>query len=150
MPTTGNSVETPAEKLMLQWYQGKLAERLMQATSLTQNRNLLRRGARKMQDGTLGTCIGDTDTEEEPVNIHIGDLTIAQAAPSLPPTTPAAKKDIGSLLKTLLISAALAAGPGVGIAIPWALGAFDKPKMPAAMVDTDTDTRYELRIGGGE
>ena len=150
MPVTETPVVTPGEKLMLQRYQGRLAERLLQATSLAQNRNLLRRGARKMQDGTLGTA--SDGAEEEPVNIHIGDMTVTQSATPLSqaePTTPASKKDIGSLLKTLLISAALAAGPGIGVAIPWALGAFDRPAA-AAVVDTDTDTRYKLQISGSD
>jgi hypothetical protein len=83
MPET---TETPAAKTMRQWYQAKLAERLIQVCSMERNRSLLRRGARKMQDGVLGKS-GDDDAEE-PMNIHIGDqiLTATEPAPPEVPT----------------------------------------------------------------
>ena len=52
----------------------------------------------------------------------------------------------GSLWKTALISAALIALPGIGVAIPWLAGAFDRPES-AVVVDTDTDTQTSWATG---
>ena len=103
-----------------------------------------------MQDGTLGRIAGSDVVEEDEVNIHIGDMVVSQSTPDPAVQGPlSTAPPAGSLLKTLLVSAALAAGPGIGVAIPWALGAFDRPDVPASAAGTDTDTLYELRIGGG-
>jgi len=99
-------LETPGEKTMRRWYEGKLAERLLQATQMAASRNLLRRGARKMQDGTLGQP-GDP-SEEEPVNILIGDQTY-----NVPPESPSTGSGTVDLLKKAAIVAALLGG-GVG------------------------------------
>ncbi len=139
--------EVTPEKVLKQWYQAKLVERLMQVGAMAKDRALLRRGSRKMQDGTLGQS-SDNAAEDDAMNIHIGDVVVSQDAPSPSPSPLAPADGAGSLLKTALISAALIAGPGVGVAIPWALGAFDHPEPPAVM--TDKDTRYELVIESGE
>ena len=104
-----------------------------------------------MQDGTLGTLgqSSDNTAEDGAMNIHIGDVVVSQTDPPPPPATPEATPPnvapvvagAGSLLKTALISAALIALPGVGVAIPWLAGAFDHPEPPAVVVDTDTDTQ---------
>ncbi len=140
--------EVTPEKIMKQWYQGKLAERLMQAGAMAKDRALLRRGSRKMQDGTLGQS-SDSTAEDDAMNIHIGDVVVSQAEPSPPPATPVvARPNIapvaggaGSFLKKALLSAALLAlGGGAGSIIPWLAGAFDKPAVQT-VVDTDTDTQ---------
>ncbi len=141
------TTETPAtaeldRKVARQWFQGKLAERLIQATSLERNREVLRRGARKMQDGQLGTPGGDI--EEEPVNIHIGDQTFTQAAAPQTPTAPSATP----FWQKALVSAALVAGgAGIGGGVPWLLGAFERPAVEqTAPVFTDADTQYRFSI----
>ena len=138
-----------AKKVMRHWFQGKLAERMMQATSIAQGRAILRRGARKMQDGTLGSIAAGDAVEDDDMGVSVGNKITNYYGMAPPASEPevARSNAAGSLVKTLLISAALVAGPGIGVAIPWALGAFDKPA--AAAVSADTDTQYELRIGGG-
>jgi len=114
---------------------------------MAKDRALLRRGSRKMQDGTLGQK-GDSESEEDgEMNIHIGDVITSQ--PESKAITASATDAMGSLAKQLAVGAALAVGAGglAGGVIPWALGVFDKPE-PAVqtMVDTDTDTQYELGV----
>ena len=152
------STETPAEKVMRQWYQGKLAERLMQMAHLAQNRSLLRRGARKMQDGTLGQVTDDA--EEDPVNIHIGDVvvtedkrpTTAEVATEAKTTTALESPTATTPLwqKVLVVWGLMSAGAGVTAAIPFALSLLEKPAEQQTFVDTDTDTQYELRLGTGK
>ncbi len=145
MPDTTMEAPTTAEldrKVARQWFQGTLAERLLQATSMERNRELLRRGARKMQDGQLG--IPGNDAEDEPVNIHIGDQTFTQAAA---PQTPTAPSGTPFWQKALVSAALVASGAGAGGGIPWLLGAFDKPAAEqAAPTLADTDTKYQLSI----
>lgn len=115
-----SSVETPPAKTMRRWYEAKLAERLLQAAQMAKDRDLLRRGATKQQDGNLGT-----QTEmppEEPVNIRIGDEiyygqqaaagpTPAQTQTATPPAAnPADSSDLTGWKKAAAI-AALAAAP---------------------------------------
>jgi len=160
MPAIDTQAPTTAEldrKVMRQWYQGKLAERLMQATAMVEDRSLLRRGARKMQDGVLGTTNGE-NVEEEPVNITIGDQIFNQAAPNSTVAavvaTPTATQVVAApsaetpLWQKLLASAALlAGGAGAGTGIPWLLGAFDQPATVQQVVPgVDTDTQYQLSI----
>ncbi len=141
--------ETTPKDVGIEWFRGKLAERLMQAGAMSLDRSLLRRGAKKMQDGTLGKP-SDGDEVDDEMNIHIGDTTTVspqpQAARLIP--QPSAGNPAGDVLKKLVVSAALlAAGGGVGVAIPWLLGAFDKPAAVVPAATSDADTRYELRIG---
>jgi hypothetical protein len=167
MPETVTTSETPAQKTMRRWYEGKLAERLLQAGSMAKNRAMLRRGALKMQNGTLGTAVEGEDMGDDAVNISIGDQIIYQtstpdakpeAAPAAeaepaPPSLAATAKDAvvskgKDWLKTAALSAALlAAGGGLGAGIPWLAGLFDKPPAGTpAFTDTDTDTQYTLSI----
>jgi len=147
------SVETPAEKLMRQWYASKLAERLMQATSMERNRAMLRRGARLMQTGQLGNPEAEV-AEDEPVNIHIGDLVVtegqqpavSQVTPSATSKTlPEAKSSLASKLGTAATVAALVLGSG---GLGAGLLALLRPQ-PEAPVFVDTDAQYELRLGSG-
>jgi len=140
------SLETPPEKTMRRFYEGKLAERLMQAASMEQNRQLLRRGARKQQDGTLGTP-GDGITSEDPVNIHIGD--IHQLVPSISSNSQAQVSKVSRLAKSALIAAALLSGGGIGAVVPWLLGAFDRPAATTTIHESqDLGVGIEVVPGG--
>lgn len=140
---------------MRQFYEGDLARRLIQTASMEKNRELLRRGSRKMQDGTLGQSDQNV-TEDDPMNIVIGDQYHVNNTPQVntPQTETSAvgfiadtatKVATGSKLKTALLSTALlASGCGLGAGIPWLLGAFDKPE--SVSPTTDTNTQYEFSI----
>jgi len=149
---TPTTTETPGEKTFRRFYEGRLAARLMQAASMERNRNLLRRGARKMQDGTLNQP-GDP-TEEEPVNISIGDTIhyapqpAAQPATAPPQRTPAAAPQSGlsTLGKIGAAAALLVSGAGAGAAIPWLLGAFQKQPPAAVQPAQGDDTWQTLRL----
>ena len=93
--------EVTGTKVVKQYYQGWLSERLMQAGSMFKDRALLRRGSRKMQDGTLGQKGSDNAVENDAMNIHIGDLVVTQAEPSPPPATPPPTSPLASTLKQL-------------------------------------------------
>jgi hypothetical protein len=134
-------LETPPEKTMRRFYEVKLAERLMQAASLERNRRLLRRGARKQQDGTLGEP-GDSSSPEDDVNIHIGD--IHQLNP-LPSNNRPQASGVSKLAKSALVAATLlGGGGGIGLAVPWLLGAFDRP---ATTTTTNTYESQDLGVG---
>jgi len=149
MPET-TTQETPGEKTMRRFYEGDLARRLIQTASMEKNRELLRRGSKKMQDGTLGQSDPNV-TEDDPMNITIGDQYHV-AAPQQTETpavgfiaNTATEVATGSNLKTALLSAALlASGCGLGAGIPWLLGAFDK-SAPVSQ-SADTNTQYEFSI----
>ena len=147
-----DQTESPGERVMRQHYQGRIADRMAQVASMAANRELLRRGARKMQDGTLAQP-GDP-TEEDPMNIRVGDevnhyypASIAEPSqlPTIPETTPSTPP--GTLAKLAISAALLASGAGVGAGIPWLLGAFSQ-KPPAAQEYIDTTT--SIGISGGE
>ena len=149
MPET-TTQETPGEKTMRQFYEGDLARRLIQTASMEKNRELLRRGSRKMQDGTLGQSDQNV-TEDDPMNIVIGDQYHVNNTPQTETSAvgfiadTATKVATGSKLKTALLSTALlASGCGLGAGIPWLLGAFDKPE--SVSPTTDTNTQYEFSI----
>ena len=83
--------ENPPERVMRQWYQAKLGERLGQFAEMSASRDLIRRGAKKMQDGTIGKDTGEPGVED--MNIRVGDevhqhyheAQTALPAPILPP-----------------------------------------------------------------
>jgi len=110
MPTEAPT-ETPGEKTLRRFYEGRLADRLIQVASMERNRALLRRGARKMQDGTLGQC-GDLTEEEEPLNISIGDQIHYHAALPATATSGATSETDKPLWKRLAILAAIMAATG--------------------------------------
>jgi hypothetical protein len=148
---------------MRRFYEGRLAERLLHVSQMAQDRSMMRRGARKMQDGTLGTKdaaepASDSEDGEDGVSIRIGDdvhyhttTSTTPAAPAplpapvAPVQPPAAKPSNtwGKLAGAAVLGAALLlGGGGLGILSPWALGAFDKP---TAVNDTDTDTATSIQ-----
>ena len=100
IPTLPSQQLTPGEQTLRQWYQGRMALELLQGTSMERNRQMLRRGAKKMQDGTLGQP--GEPAEEEPVNISIGDtyqVMPVQQTPQLaaqPAVAPASSVSAGA------------------------------------------------------
>ncbi len=143
LPPSQSQAESPGKKTMRRYYEGRLVEELMQATSMAQNRAMLRRGARKMQDGTLNQP--GEPAEEEPVNISIGD-TVYHAAQSSAagevPAKSASPAASGALAKIGLAAALLAGGAVAGVAVPWLAGWFTQK--PAA--EAGEDTWIELRL----
>jgi hypothetical protein len=137
MPET--TTETPPEKTMRRWYEAKLAERLLQAGQMAKDRALLRRGARKMQDGVLGAPEGP---EEEDMQIRVGDeVHYHQGQQKAAPSSVRAK--MGTLAKLGIAAALFASGAGIGAAVPLVLDALTQA--PAATA-TDHDTQYEARF----
>jgi len=132
---------------MRQWFQAKLGERLLQAANMSRSRELLRRGALKMQDGTLGQP-GDPPGMDDPMNIRVGDEihyhaeAAAVPAPAPTPTLAPAAKSLLARAAPYVLTAALAASGGA-VAAPWLLGALGG-KAAEAMIDTDTQYILEL------
>lgn len=126
--------ETPGEKVMRQWYQGKLAERMGQFAAMMKARQLLHRGALKMQDGTLGQP-GEPETVED-MNIRIGDENHYPT-----PITPS-EPGFASKIAPLLLAAALGAG---GLAL-WNAIQPNDPIPTVIPIDTDTNTQYILGL----
>lgn len=61
---------------MRRWYEMMMAERLAQLDHIIKSREMLRRGVRKLQDGTLGQPTGDSADGEEEMHITIGDSSV--------------------------------------------------------------------------
>lgn len=82
-------------------------------------------------------------TEDEV--IHVGDIyqTTTTTAPGAKVAT-VATKGLGTFGKLAAAAALVASGAGVGALVPLAIDAM-RPD-PAAVVDTDTDTQFELRL----
>ena len=147
---TVQPAETPAEKTMRRYYEGRLAERLMQAASLAENRRMLRRGARKQQDGTLGQPGEPSDLEDD-VQIHIGDIHQVTSQPAattaLVASVPLEATDggLGGTLKKAAVAAALVAGgTGAGMIASHLLA--DDPTPAVAEAGPDADTQYILKF----
>lgn len=141
--------DRPARDLGITWFKAKLAERLLQAGTMAKNAAMLRRGAFKMQDGTLGK---EPDKPEEPddMNIRVGDDTTHNHYAAPEPVTPPASKAAMTLGKVALV-AALAGTGGAGavaaVAVPWLLNALNKPPAvtaPETVAVDDQDTNYSV------
>lgn len=148
MPETAET-ETPPRRVMRQWYQAKLGERLLQAGQMAQSRELLRRGSLKMQDGTLGQP-GDPAGMDEPMQIRVGDEVhyhTESAVGTTAPATPATATSAPSLFAKaapLLLAGVLGAS---GVGIPWLIAAMAaEPAVDAAAAVVDTDTQYILDL----
>ncbi len=144
MPET--MTETPGERTMRQWYQGKLGERLLQAGQMAKDRKMLRRGVRMQQDGTLGQQAG-SPAEEDGMNIRVGDEVHNHygAEPQQVAAPVDAKKSLLAKVAPLLVAGAIgAAGAGVGIGLPLAAWAWLGGAAADAVVDTDTQYILEL------
>ena len=107
---------------------------------------MLRRGAMKQQNGTLGQP--STSGEADPMS---GDLTISvgdsihyhqQAAGSSAPQPPP-KKPMGVLGKAALAAALAGGGFGLGYGVPWLIGMFNRPPPP---VETPVDSLQQIVV----
>jgi len=131
----------PAERVMRQWYQGKLAERLGQFAAMQQDRAILRRGAIKMQDGTLGQS-AQPPTVEDDMNIRVGDEVHnhypTAAAANQESVQPSAEPSLLRKFAPLLLAGAIGAG---AVAAP----RYFQGEAPAL---SDTDTQYFLELVG--
>jgi len=140
---THQQAETPAERTMRRFYEGRLAERLAQFGEMIRSRALLRRGARKMQDGTLGQATSDA-VEDEEMNIRIGDEVHyhqPEAGTASPTALPAVARRFDWVRRAAVAAALLATGAGSAAALLQLLPSTDPP----AAVDTNTE--YELQLG---
>jgi hypothetical protein len=81
--------------------------------------------------------------EEEPEN-----LPVAKALSEDKPLDKA--KVLGAKALTALALGSALLGGGTGVAVPWLLGAFDKPQPAATAPVEDTDTVRRVEIQGGE
>jgi len=152
---TPHPTETPKERVMRQWYQMKIAERTGQFGNMLQNFAMLRRGAKKQQQGTLGQPDGAEDAGEDPMHISVGDtyMTVHQSADTdgaQPETDVAQPTTSGmSTAQKLALGTALAVGiGGGGLGIGTLIASLLRPDTPTQeFVDTDTDTQYELFLG---
>jgi hypothetical protein len=137
---------------------------MLQVTSMAANRNLLRRGAQKMQNGTLGEQTGEDDDMGD-ISVRVGDevhyhteaatqsptagsTTSDGGAQSVPEVTPAASPvsaGMSTAAKVLTTMAAATLGPAAAVGVAALAGAFDKAEPPTVtpasqqeFVDTDT------------
>lgn len=136
-------------KLAKKFFTNRLAHEAAGLKNLQTQQTLVERLAKKTQDGTVGQATGDEGAEK------VGDFSVgnesqtfvfneaakpAKSAPS-PPRG-------GSLLKKVgLLAALLAAGGGVGAAVPWLLGALQRQAPVAPAERPDQDTLFDLRFG---
>lgn len=136
--------ETKGQKVRRQWCQMKIAERLLQAASLAANRILIRRGARKQQDGQLGQPGGGDDVAEEGdrMNISIGDnVNHYHPGPQQKPRLSGAAKLAG----TAILASALGGTAGAGAML--LTKALTAPPPPAVeSTDTDTTRRIDIEV----
>jgi len=138
--------ETPGEKTIRRFYEAKLAGRLMHLGQMAQDRALLQRGVRKMQDGTL---YQPGEPEDDEMNIRIGDdvhhhhPAPAEAQPSLVESSMVGS---GWLKKAAVAAALVAGGAGAG-AVPWLLSG-DTPTQPEPVVQSqpNPELQYILRF----
>ena len=124
MSDASTTAEAPPLKTMRRFFEGRLAERLLLAGNMAADRALLRRGARKMQDGTLGQPDG-IGTEDETVHIRIGDDYYHQDTAQPPQTQPAATAMTArtglaqKLGAAALVAALLGSGGAAGYLASW-------------------------------
>jgi hypothetical protein len=110
---------------------------------MAKDRAMLRRGATKQQDGTLGQP--DEGQEAKPMTdamtISVGDAVHYHEAPSPPAETAPAKSSgiAGAVGKAAIMAALVGSGVGVGAAIPWMLGLLNRALSPAVETPVDRD-----------
>lgn len=157
-------VETPPQRVMRQWFQAKLGERMGQFAQMSLDRELLRRGARKMQDGTLYQRTNEPEAEDD-MNIRVGDeinhhyypavtepAMEAQESPK-PTEQPAAVSQAETpVWKTWLKRAAIVALPLVGAAGVAGYNALSTPDKQPPTVEstapsfTDSYIEYDVKV----
>lgn len=113
---------------------------------LRRDRDLENRLAEAIATGRFAPA-DDSPDEDDGMEINIDSPTTVHHNWPVPPKKtqdpPAKKPAGGSLLKKAAIAAALfGSGGGIGAAVPWLMGAFDKP----AAVEVDRADRW-LEIG---
>ena len=138
------TTDTPERQVVRQWYQAKLGERLLQAGQMGLDRAMLRRGACKMQDGTLGQQ-GVKPVSEEDMNIRVGDEVHHHYNPEALEGLPGEGSPKPGLLQKAipyLVGAAIAGGLNAA----WVSSRPTADKPPESPVVTDTDTQYILEL----
>lgn len=136
---------TAGEKVLKHWYQGKLGERLLQAAQMGLDRAMLRRGARKMQNGTLGQP-GDAPAGEDEMNIRIGDEVHNHYRAKGQLSNPG-----GSLLaKAAPLLLAILLGVAGLLGVQWLMGYPPMSGGVPAETVVDKDTQYLLELVPGE
>ena len=135
-------IETPGQRTMKQWFQGKLAERLLVGASIAENTATLRRGARKMQDGTFGEPTGDSEGRGEDMRISVGDTYYQnlEPPPPTPPTQPGTQPSLLSKALPYVLAAALGGGGALALLTQGGLQGGDKP----AAEDRDTTRLIDM------
>lgn len=135
---------TSPEKVAAQWYQMRLANEAVQAAQMFRDRELLRRGARKMQDGKLGTP-ETPPAEEEDMQVRIGDEVHYHQNESAAAAARPASAASTLTKRALPLALAAALGGGAG-ALPWLVPALlDRPEVEETDY-TDRDTQYLLEL----
>lgn len=151
MPETVQPQEEMNPRLR-QWFQMRAAERILQAGNMAKDRGLLRRGAQKQQDGTLGQSGPEPSASaSDAMNIAVGDVTnhnyYSQSATVEGGET--GSKPSGSLVKlaaTGLLGAALGTGLTGGLAYLFG----GSQNQPAAAQPADSDTTGRITIEEAE
>lgn len=128
--------ETSGQKAIRQSYQGEVGERLLQAGQMGQDRAMMRRGAQKQQDGTLGQP--GTKTLDDEMNIRVGDEVHYHHPPPATASPPAL---VRTLAKVGLVAALMAGSGGLGATLAGLLSGGNTEPPPADAVDNDT--KYE-------
>lgn len=101
------------------------------------------------EDAAYAESMGASQSSEASDEMRImaaGDVTINQE-PNVPATAPAIQQPsavTSTLGKAAIAAALLGTGAAGGVAIPLAMGLFEKP--PAAEVPIDTDTTTQIVI----
>lgn len=142
--------ETRPEKTMRQHFDLDLGLEALQAGNMAKDRAMMRRGAMKQQDGTLGTSSENPEPLDDEMNIRVGDEVnnhYHQAPEPEPEPEPAqaVQPDSMSTLGKLLF-AAIFTGGGViaGVSGASLLGAFDHPQVEVP-VDTNTHKQHAVQ-----
>ena len=139
------------EKLARDWYRVKLADQALQVDKDMRRQAIIERLIKKTQEGTLQTPTAEPmDNQfDEPMAVRIGDESHIHYHNEKSVTEAAPKDKPSSIGKTLAGIGLAAAGLGTGAALPIAAYQLLRPDTNVIVppsVDTDTDTRYKLRV----
>lgn len=144
MPESGPN-ETRPEKTMRQHFDLDLGLEALQAAQMAKDREMMRRGAMKQQDGTLGISPGNPEPLDDDMNIRVGDETNHYHLEPTPAPVPQPKPQSAGLLPKMALAAALLGTGGVAtLGTAWALGAFDHPQVEVP-VDTNTHKQHAVQ-----
>ena len=143
----GTTTEPPwLMQLGEQFGQLHLAHDAAGLDNLQRKQRVVERLVRKTQDGTLGQVDPTSDeSPEEDMGVSVGNRTVHNYYGQ--PAAEAATVG-GSLIKRVGLAAALlAAGGGVGAAVPWLLERLQVQPAAVAPQAADKDTLFDLRFG---